>query len=198
MPGSVGWQAPEAIGADAATLLGGTKVILERESEGDVSTGEIEEKERSGNIISSSPSSNGSVVESTGTTGTNSSGGSLGRTSQFYPRCTRAVDVFSLGCLLHYILTGGAHPFGEWYEVWKSWKICHAKERKREEERVKEREREREKERGRDRGRQKGRRKIDLFYLDFRLIFASLFQQNKNHQPTERNIKKMKMMIIKL
>lgn len=31
-------------------------------------------------------------------------------------RMTRAVDVFSMGCLLHYLLTGGLHPFGGEYE----------------------------------------------------------------------------------
>lgn len=31
-------------------------------------------------------------------------------------RQTRSVDVFSYGLLLHYCLTGGAHPFGHSYE----------------------------------------------------------------------------------
>ena len=31
-------------------------------------------------------------------------------------RLTRAVDTFSLGCMLHYCLSGGGHPFGERYE----------------------------------------------------------------------------------
>ena len=31
-------------------------------------------------------------------------------------RQTRAVDLFGLGCLLHYCLTGGGHPFGSKYE----------------------------------------------------------------------------------
>ena len=31
-------------------------------------------------------------------------------------RLTRAVDTFGLGCMLHYCLSGGGHPFGERYE----------------------------------------------------------------------------------
>ena len=31
-------------------------------------------------------------------------------------RQTRSVDTFSLGCLLHFCLSGGAHPFGERFE----------------------------------------------------------------------------------
>ena len=31
-------------------------------------------------------------------------------------RLTRAVDIFSLGCLLYYVLMEGKHPFGERFE----------------------------------------------------------------------------------
>ena len=31
-------------------------------------------------------------------------------------RKTQAVDVFSLGCVFHYVLVPGEHPFGQWYE----------------------------------------------------------------------------------
>jgi serine/threonine protein kinase len=31
-------------------------------------------------------------------------------------RKTLAVDVFALGCVLHYVLSIGIHPFGEWFE----------------------------------------------------------------------------------
>lgn len=31
-------------------------------------------------------------------------------------RQTRSMDIFSLGCVMHYCLTGGAHPFGGNYE----------------------------------------------------------------------------------
>lgn len=31
-------------------------------------------------------------------------------------RQSRSMDVFSLGCVLYFCLTGGAHPFGENYE----------------------------------------------------------------------------------
>jgi serine/threonine-protein kinase/endoribonuclease IRE1 len=31
-------------------------------------------------------------------------------------RATRSVDIFSLGCIFHYTLIPGSHPFGDWYE----------------------------------------------------------------------------------
>jgi serine/threonine-protein kinase/endoribonuclease IRE1 len=31
-------------------------------------------------------------------------------------RQTRAMDMFSLGCLIFYCITKGKHPFGEYYE----------------------------------------------------------------------------------
>lgn len=31
-------------------------------------------------------------------------------------RLTKSVDIFALGCLFYYVLTNGAHPFGERYE----------------------------------------------------------------------------------
>ena len=31
-------------------------------------------------------------------------------------RLSRSVDVFSLGCLMHFVVDDGGHPFGEWHE----------------------------------------------------------------------------------
>jgi hypothetical protein len=31
-------------------------------------------------------------------------------------RRTQNVDIFSLGCVFHYVLVPGEHPFGKWYE----------------------------------------------------------------------------------
>jgi serine/threonine-protein kinase/endoribonuclease IRE1 len=39
-------------------------------------------------------------------------GSSTGRRT----RLTKAVDLFSLGCLYFYVMTGGCHPFGDRYE----------------------------------------------------------------------------------
>lgn len=31
-------------------------------------------------------------------------------------RCTKAVDLFAVGCIMHYVLANGQHAFGEWIE----------------------------------------------------------------------------------
>merc|ERR1719163_926019 len=31
-------------------------------------------------------------------------------------RCTKAVDIFAVGCVVFYVLTGGRHVFGDWIE----------------------------------------------------------------------------------
>ena len=36
--------------------------------------------------------------------------------SSLSDRTSRSVDIFSLGCIFHYSLLPGSHPFGEWYE----------------------------------------------------------------------------------
>jgi len=36
--------------------------------------------------------------------------------SSLSDRTSRSVDIFSLGCIFHYSLIPGSHPFGEWYE----------------------------------------------------------------------------------
>jgi len=36
--------------------------------------------------------------------------------SSLSDRTSRSVDIFSLGCIFHYSLLPGFHPFGEWYE----------------------------------------------------------------------------------
>ncbi|KAK6200067.1 uncharacterized protein RJT21DRAFT_120969 [Scheffersomyces amazonensis] len=54
------------------------------------------------------------TISSIGSNGTNSfNGNNTGLTSG--KRLTKAIDIFSLGCVFFYILTGGNHPFGDRY-----------------------------------------------------------------------------------
>ncbi|KAI5951402.1 IRE1 [Candida jiufengensis] len=53
-----------------------------------------------------------SSVHSNGNGTTNSSNTSLTSTGK---RLTKAIDIFSLGCVYYYILTNGLHPFGDRY-----------------------------------------------------------------------------------
>ncbi|KAI0634225.1 hypothetical protein C8Q77DRAFT_1056189 [Trametes polyzona] len=55
-----------------------------------------------------SQSSRGSV----GTAGTPTPGTPMGKPT----RLTKSVDIFALGCLYYYVLTNGAHPFGDRFE----------------------------------------------------------------------------------
>jgi serine/threonine protein kinase len=40
----------------------------------------------------------------------------VAKVSKLQRRQTQAVDIFSLGCVLHYVLTLGEHPYGQWFE----------------------------------------------------------------------------------
>lgn len=90
--GTVGWRAPE---------------ILRGEVKLDDEMGDDQ----------SSLSSRGSTTTVHGnssihsTSSNNSTNGGKGRT-----RLTKSVDIFALGCLYYYTLTGGGHPFGDRYE----------------------------------------------------------------------------------
>lgn len=48
-----------------------------------------------------------------GNSDSNSSSGNEGSNTNTNHRLTKAVDIFSLGCMMYYILTKGKHPFGE-------------------------------------------------------------------------------------
>lgn len=61
---------------------------------------------------SGNPSSG--TADSRGGTATGSVGS--GTTTDPSMRLTRSIDIFSLGCIFYYVLTGGEHPFGGRYE----------------------------------------------------------------------------------
>lgn len=58
-------------------------------------------------------SSRGSVGARSGSMGGTSSGSAIGDKPT---RLTKLVDIFALGCLFYYTLTGGGHPYGDRFE----------------------------------------------------------------------------------
>ncbi|KAK4052377.1 bifunctional endoribonuclease/protein kinase ire1 [Microbotryomycetes sp. JL201] len=56
---------------------------------------------------------NGSTSQLSNTTNSTGSGNAAADPSL---RLTRSIDIFSLGCIFYYVLTGGEHPFGGRYE----------------------------------------------------------------------------------
>jgi serine/threonine-protein kinase/endoribonuclease IRE1 len=90
--GTIGWQAPELISMrysshGAASV--GEAVPLDEDRESEVNT----------------PSTDATA-----------STGSAACAAKLRTRKTQYVDVFSLGCVFHYILVPGVHPFGKWFE----------------------------------------------------------------------------------
>lgn len=59
-----------------------------------------------------SQSSRGSVGTHTSGSGSGNGGGFIGKPT----RLTKLVDIFALGCLFYYTLTGGGHPYGDRFE----------------------------------------------------------------------------------
>ncbi|KAF8153220.1 hypothetical protein B0H34DRAFT_800449 [Crassisporium funariophilum] len=86
--GTVGWRAPEI-------LRGEVKLDAEMDDKDSLSS--------RGSVATVNGSSS-----SGGGTGTGTAGG--GR------RLTKSVDIFALGCLFYYTLTGGGHPYGDRFE----------------------------------------------------------------------------------
>ncbi|KDE02470.1 IRE protein kinase [Microbotryum lychnidis-dioicae p1A1 Lamole] len=64
--------------------------------------------------VSSTPSS--STQNSPSRNRGSSSSSSAGLLTDPSMRLTRSIDIFSLGCIVYYVLTGGEHPFGGRYE----------------------------------------------------------------------------------
>jgi serine/threonine protein kinase len=115
--GTIGWQAPELIqqrhnmlptpGLDDDTA----DDVLEDEVECgfDDSVGLVDDG-------SSSPKSAGSLTSSNVTIPSKSSANAHTSIVSKKSRRTQYVDVFSLGCVFHYLLVPGVHPFGPWVQ----------------------------------------------------------------------------------
>lgn len=87
--GTVGWRAPEIL-------------------RGEVKLDELADDQSMSSRGSVATVNGNSSISSTTSSGSNSG---KGRT-----RLTKSVDIFALGCLYYYTLTGGGHPFGDRYE----------------------------------------------------------------------------------
>lgn len=58
----------------------------------------------------------GTPSNSTAGSRSGSNGSTSGTNTDPSMRLTRSIDIFSLGCIFYYVLTGGEHPFGGRYE----------------------------------------------------------------------------------
>ncbi|EKM78420.1 hypothetical protein AGABI1DRAFT_60620 [Agaricus bisporus var. burnettii JB137-S8] len=96
--GTVGWRAPEILRGE---------VKLDDEMGDDQSSRGSNATIHGGNHNSSTHSTSSSNSSSS-----SSSNPGKGRRTKL----TKSVDIFALGCLYYYTLTGGGHPFGDRYE----------------------------------------------------------------------------------
>lgn len=105
--GTIGWQAPELMALRGSGMNNVSSDALdnadEEEGESDDDNGE--------NII---PQSNSTAAEVSVKTKLGS--GKAKESSKLLRRKTQNVDIFSLGCVFHYVLVPGMHPYGQWYE----------------------------------------------------------------------------------
>ena len=62
-----------------------------------------------------SPDSISSIHSNSNSNGNGATNGSVSNSATSGKRLTKAIDIFSLGCVFYYILTGGYHPFGDRY-----------------------------------------------------------------------------------
>jgi serine/threonine-protein kinase/endoribonuclease IRE1 len=94
--GTVGWRAPE---------------ILRGEVNLDVEMGD-DQSSRGSNATVHGGNANHSTSSNNSSSSSSSSNSAKGRRTKL----TKSVDIFALGCLYYYTLTGGGHPFGDRYE----------------------------------------------------------------------------------
>lgn len=142
--GTIGWQAPELMALRGSALASsslGPEGIPEQDEDEDDEESVVEEEELGDDGEESreksgegyvAKESNGAVnseifeVDQDTTTSENTShSGSTGSTAAKLKakpiltklvRKTQTVDIFSLGCVFHYVLVPGEHPFGQWFE----------------------------------------------------------------------------------
>ena len=68
-----------------------------------------------GNISDSISSIHSNSNSNGNGSGNGATNGSVSNSTTSGKRLTKAIDIFSLGCVFYYILTGGYHPFGDRY-----------------------------------------------------------------------------------
>ena len=109
--GTIGWQAPELM-AFRGTGLSMPEIDVKEDEDGD---GESLE-----NINNNDKDNDDSLIDSveflTSLPSLEQKKQERKQERRLQSRRTQNVDIFSLGCVFHYVLVPGIHPFGLWYE----------------------------------------------------------------------------------
>ncbi len=111
--GTIGWQAPELMALRGSGMNNvSTEALHDSEAldNADEEEGELDD----GNGENIIPRSNSTAAEESANTKLNA--GKAKESSKLLRRKTQNVDIFSLGCVFHYVLVPGMHPYGQWYE----------------------------------------------------------------------------------
>lgn len=108
-PGSFGYRAPEVLRGE----------VDEEELVNNESTSGSDGLNGNGTHTSSPEVSHGALSASGSTASVSTLAGSTSKkqsASLGKRKLTRSIDIFSLGCIFYFVLTGGEHPFGVKYE----------------------------------------------------------------------------------
>ena len=109
--GTIGWQAPELMALRGSGMNNVSSDALNNNEASD-DADEEEDESDDNNVENIVPQKNPTELDGD----SKLSGLKTKESSKLIRRKTQNVDIFSLGCVFHYVLVPGVHPYGQWYE----------------------------------------------------------------------------------